>query len=137
MRNYSTGGMSPDLGAAVRDVPGGVELSVFCQPKAARSALIGMHGGALKAKVKAPPVEGRANRALLDLLAGALSVPRGRVTLVSGEQSRNKRVRVDGVDAESALAAILVALDPLAEGSRNARQVDPKFRPDDLDGNGV
>ena len=51
MRNYSTGGMSPDLRAAVRGVPGGVELSVFCQPKAARSALIGMHGGALKAKV--------------------------------------------------------------------------------------
>ena len=129
MPNYSTGGMTPDLSAAVRDVPGGVELSVFCQPKAARSALIGMHGGALKAKVKAPPVEGRANRALLDLLAGALSVPRGRVTLVSGEQSRNKRVRVDGVDAESALAAILVALDPLAEGRRHARQVDPKIPP--------
>ena len=137
MRNYSTGGMNPDLRAAVREVPGGVELSVFCQPKAARSALIGMHGGALKAKVKAPPVEGRANRALLDLLAGALSVPRGRVTLVSGEQSRNKRVRVDGVDAESALAAILVALDPLAGGSRKARQVDVKIPPDDLDGNGV
>jgi uncharacterized protein (TIGR00251 family) len=129
--------MSPDLRAAVREVPGGVELSVFCQPKAARSALIGMHGGALKAKVKAPPVEGRANRALLDLLAGALGVPRGRLTLVSGKQSRNKRVRVDGVDAESALAAILVALDPLAEGSRNARQVDVKIPPDDLDGNGV
>ena len=121
--------MTPDLSAAVRDVPGGVELSVFCQPKAARSALIGMHGGALKAKVKAPPVEGRANRALLDLLAGALGVPRGRLTLVSGEQSRNKRVRVDGVDAESALAAILVALDPLAEGRRHARQVDPKIPP--------
>ena len=121
--------MSPDLRAAVREVPGGVELSVFCQPKAARSALIGMHGGALKAKVKAPPVEGKANRALLDLLAGALGVPRGRLTLVSGEQSRNKRVRVDGVDAESALAAILVALDPLAEGRRHARQVDPKIPP--------
>jgi uncharacterized protein (TIGR00251 family) len=121
--------MSPDLRAAMRDVPGGVELSVFCQPKAARSALIGMHGGALKAKVKAPPVEGRANRALLDLLAGALGVPRGRLTLVSGEQSRNKRVRVDGVDAESALAAILGALDPLAEGSRNAPQGGPKIPP--------
>src|SRR5712664_2269061 len=110
--------MSPDLSAAVREVPGGIELSVFCQPKAARSALIGRHGGALKAKVKAPPVEGKANQALLDLLAGALGVPRGRLTLVSGEQSRNKRVRVDGIDAERALAAILVALDPLAEGSR-------------------
>ena len=129
--------MNLDLSGAVRDVAGGVEVLVFCQPKAARSALVGTHGGALKVKVKAPPVEGKANRALLDLLAGVLAVPRGRLTLVSGEQSRNKRVRVDGVDAESALAAILVALDPLAEDSRNARQVDPKFRPDDLDGNGV
>ncbi|MCW3036767.1 MAG: hypothetical protein JWM17_2079 [Actinobacteria bacterium] len=114
MRNYSTVGMSPDLSAAVREVPGGIELSVFCQPKAARSALIGMHGGALKAKVKAPPVEGKANQALLDLLAGALGVPRGRLTLVSGEQSRNKRVRVDGVDATTALGAIMAALAPLS-----------------------
>ena len=133
--------MSPDLRAAVREVPGGVELSVFCQPKAARGALIGMHGGALKAKVKAPAVEGRANRALLDLLAGALGVPRSQLTLVSGQQSRNKRIRVEGVDAESALGAILRALDPLAEGSRQARQGGSteaqKFRPDALDGNGV
>ena len=114
MRNYSTGGMSPDLSAAVREVPGGIELSVFCQPKAARSALIGMHGGALKAKVKAPPVEGKANQALLELLAGALGVPRGRLTLVSGEQSRNKRVRVDGVDATTAIGAIMAALAPLS-----------------------
>ena len=114
MRNYSTVGMSPDLSAAVREVPGGIELSVFCQPKAARSALIGMHGGALKAKVKAPPVEGKANQALLDLLAGALGVPRGRLTLVSGEQSRNKRVRVEGVDATTALGAIMAALAPLS-----------------------
>ena len=129
--------MSPDLRAAVREVPGGVELSVFCQPKAARSALIGMHGGALKAKVKAPPVEGRANRALLDLLAGALGVPRGRLTLVSGEQSRNKRVRVDGVDAATTLAAIRAALAPLSGDSRGARQQGSKIPPDGLDGNGV
>src|SRR5437016_14658284 len=118
--------MSPDLRAAVQDVPGGVELSVFCQPKAARSALIGMHGGALKAKVRAPPVEGRANRALLDLLAGALGVPRGRLTLVSGEQSRNKRVRVDGVDAVGTLAAILAALAPPAGGQAERPATRPK-----------
>ena len=137
MRHYSTGGMSLDLSGAVREVPGGVELSVFCQPKAARSALIGMHGGALKAKVKAPPVEGKANRALLDLLAGALGLPRGRLTLVSGEQSRNKRVRVDGVDAATTLAAIRAALAPLSGDSRGARQQGPKIPPDGLDGNGV
>src|SRR3979411_1885452 len=97
--------MTADRSAAVREVPGGIELSVFCQPKAARSALIGMHGGALKAKVKAPPVEGRANHELLELLARALDVPRGRLTLVSGEQSRNKRVRVDGGGPATAQAA--------------------------------
>jgi uncharacterized protein (TIGR00251 family) len=128
--------MSPDLRSAVRDVPGGVELSVFCQPKAARSALVGMHGGALKAKVKAPPVEGRANRALLDLLAGALGVARGRLTLVSGEQSRNKRVRVEGVDAATAIGAIMAALAPLSADSRNVRQRGPTIPHDDLDGNG-
>jgi uncharacterized protein (TIGR00251 family) len=106
--------MSLDLSAAMREVPGGVELSVFCQPKAARSALIGMHGGALKAKVKAPPVEGKANLALLDLLAEALGVPRGRLTLVSGEQSRNKRIRVADVDEATAMAAILASLAPLS-----------------------
>jgi uncharacterized protein (TIGR00251 family) len=121
VRNYSTGGMSPDLSSAVRDVPGGVELSVFCQPKAARSALVGMHGGALKAKVKAPPVAGKANLELLDLLARALALPRGRLTLLSGEQSRNKRVRVDGVDAATALGALLAALEP--------RPADPGKRP--------
>src|ERR1700716_1172367 len=82
--------MSPDLSAAVRAVPGGVELSVFCQPKAARSALIGMHGGALKAKVRAPPVEGKANQELLDLLARALAVPRGGGTPGAGGGGRHK-----------------------------------------------
>jgi uncharacterized protein (TIGR00251 family) len=106
--------MSLDLSAAVREVPGGVELVVFCQPRAARSALIGMHGGALKAKVKAPPVEGKANEALLDLLAEALRAPRARLTLVSGEQSRNKRIQVAGVDAAGASAALSAALAPLS-----------------------
>ena len=118
--------MNLDLSGAVRDVAGGVEVLVFCQPKAARSALVGTHGGALKVKVKAPPVEGKANRALLDLLAGVLAVPRGRLTLVSGEQSRNKRVRVDGVDAVGTLAAILAALAPPAGGQAERPATRPK-----------
>jgi uncharacterized protein len=129
--------MSPDLSAALRAVAGGVELSVFCQPKAARSALIGMHGGALKAKVKAPPVDGRANQELLDLLAAALAVPPGRLTLVSGEQSRNKRVRVDGAGLATVLAAILAALEPRPGMPSGGRSEGPKTPPDHLDGNGT
>jgi len=129
--------MNLDLSGAVRDVAGGVEVLVFCQPKAARSALVGTHGGALKVKVKAPPVEGKANRALLDLLAGVLAVPRGRLTLVSGEQSRNKRVRVDGVAAAGTSAAILAALASPAGDRPSGRQAGPKIPRDALDGNGV
>jgi len=87
---------------AVREVDGGVELSVFCQPAAARSAVIGMHGGAVKVKVKAPSHGGKANEALLELLAGALGVPPRSLSLVSGQQSRNKRIRAEGVELPEA-----------------------------------
>ena|SRR6266702_8857684 len=101
-----------DLTAAVRAVQGGVELAVFCQPKAARSALVGMHGGALKAKVMAPALEGRANEALLAMLAAALGVTPRAVSIVAGGQSRNKRVRVEGVDGPAAIQRLLAALAP-------------------------
>ena len=91
---------------SLRDVAGGVELSVFCQPKAALSALVGMHAGSLKVKVPAPALEGRANEALLVLLGDALGVPRSRIRLVSGEQSRRKRVRVEGVNRAAAASAL-------------------------------
>lgn len=109
--------MVEDPTPAVRPVAGGVELVVFCQPKAARTALVGMHGGALKAKVKAPPLEGRANDALLRLLAEALGVAPGALALESGEHSRNKRVRVAGVGQAAAVAALRDAMAPLSGGS--------------------
>jgi uncharacterized protein (TIGR00251 family) len=103
-----------DVPDSLREVPGGVELSVLCQPKAARSALVGMHAGSLKVKVRAPALEGRANEALLELLAGALGVPRARLRLVSGEQSRRKRVLVEGLDRAGAARALVARLPPPA-----------------------
>lgn len=87
-------------------VPGGVELLVVVQPRASRSRLVGEHDGHLKIQLAAPPVDGEANDALTDLLARLLSVPRGRVTLVSGQTSRRKRVRVQGVEPATALAVM-------------------------------
>jgi uncharacterized protein (TIGR00251 family) len=104
MSTYYTWRM--DVSDSLRDVAGGVELSVFCQPGAVRSALVGMHVGSLKVKVRAPALEGRANEALLDLLVDALRVPRGTLRLVSGDQSRRKRIRVEGVDRAAAAAAL-------------------------------
>lgn len=78
----------------------GVVLTLHIQPGAKRSECAGLHGEALKIRLAAPPVDGRANEALVAFFAKALGVPKSRVELVSGETSRAKRVRVAGVDAE-------------------------------------
>jgi len=87
-------------------VEGGVELLVLVQPRASRSRVVGEHGGYLKVQLAAPPVDGAANAALLELLADLLGVPRRQVSLVSGESSRRKRVRAAGVDAPRAEAVM-------------------------------
>ena len=87
-------------------VEGGVELRVLVQPRASRSRVLGEHGGALKVALAAPPVDGAANEALVELLADLLGVPRRQVSLVSGQSSRRKTVQVTGVDAARAEAVI-------------------------------
>jgi hypothetical protein len=74
-----------------------IELTV--SPGAARSELVGRHGDGWRARVAAPPERGRANRALVELLADALGVPRGRLTVVAGQTARRKVVEVEGLDA--------------------------------------
>jgi uncharacterized protein (TIGR00251 family) len=85
---------------------GMVTFDVRVSPRAAREKVLGVHGGALKLSLSAPPVDGAANEALVTLLAHALSVPRKAVAIVHGERSRNKRVRVDGVDANAVRALL-------------------------------
>lgn len=70
-------------------------LALHIQPGASRTEVAGRHGDALKVRVASPPVDGRANAALLDFLAHAFDVPRRAVTLVRGETSRAKVVRVE------------------------------------------
>ena len=76
-----------------------VLLRVHVQPGAGRSTIMGRHGDALKVKVGAPPTGGRANDALVGLLAGALGVAPSEVSVESGASSRAKRVRVKGAAA--------------------------------------
>lgn len=90
----------------LREIPGGVELSVLVQPRASRSRIVGPHGDAVKIQLAAPPVEGQANAELIELLAKALGVPRRQVELLAGDASRRKRVRISGVSAEAALAVM-------------------------------
>jgi uncharacterized protein (TIGR00251 family) len=73
-----------------------VTLTLHVQPGAKRSELAGLHGEALKIRLAAPPVEGRANAALLKFVAGLFGVPVRQVELKQGAQSRHKVVAITG-----------------------------------------
>lgn len=72
-------------------------LRLRVSPGAVRTEIVGRHGDGWKVRVAAPPERGRANDAVLRLLATALTLPRGAVTLVSGHAGRDKVVELSGV----------------------------------------
>ena len=74
--------------------PDGALLPVRVQPRAERNEVVGWQGKALRVRVTAAPEAGQANQAVIDLLAGALGVPRSSVELVRGAKSRDKLVSV-------------------------------------------
>jgi uncharacterized protein (TIGR00251 family) len=90
----------------VQAVEGGVVVHIHVQPRAGTTEITGRHGDALRIRVAAPPVDGRATTAALRALADALSVPASAVHLLSGDRSRLKRVKVDGIDEAGARARL-------------------------------
>ena len=84
------------------DDDGNLFLGVHVSPGAGRSAIIGRHGDALKVRVAAPPVEGRANAACVTLLARVLGLKENQVELVGGQTSRSKRVKITGIERDDA-----------------------------------
>ena len=82
----------------VQAADGSLVLTLHIQPGAKKSGIAGLHGEALKIRLAAPPVDGKANAELLGFLAKACGVPRSAVELLSGETSRAKRVRLFGAD---------------------------------------
>lgn len=78
---------------------GAVTFAVRVSPRASRDGFGGVHDGALKVKLTAPPVEGAANAALIALFSKKLGVPKRAITIVAGDTSRTKRLRIEGVDA--------------------------------------
>ena len=81
----------------IKTAKDGVVISIHLSPRASRDAVDGLHGDALKVKIKAPPVDGKANAYLLVFLAKTLGVPTSSVSLERGETSREKTVMVRGV----------------------------------------
>jgi hypothetical protein len=92
--------------AWLREEAGAVVLELLVQPRASRTRAVGEHGGRLKVQLAAPPVDGAANQALVEWLAGALGVRRADVVLLRGETGRRKAVRVTGVGAAGVAEAL-------------------------------
>ena len=81
-------------------------IEVRLRPRGHGDALPGFRHGVLRARVAAPPVDGRANKALCKLIARAAGVPPSRVSVIRGEKARDKLVRVEGLDGEALRAAL-------------------------------
>src|SRR5206468_12810862 len=81
----------------LREIRRGLEVIVYVQPRARRCGLAGLHNGALKLKVIAPPVGGLANRAVLEFFSALLHLPKSRLQIVTGETSREKTLRIEGI----------------------------------------
>ena len=97
-----------DLPSYVTVSKGRTLLDVFVQPGAAKDAIVGVHGPALKVKIKAPPVDGRANRGVESFLEKALGTGRGSASVVAGASSRHKRVAIQAPPTDVARAIVLV-----------------------------
>jgi hypothetical protein len=81
-------------------------LSVRVVTRSPREGVAGYEGGVVRIRLSAPPVEGRANEALIRFLAGTLGISRRQVSLHCGESGRNKIVRIEGVTRAEALEAL-------------------------------
>jgi uncharacterized protein (TIGR00251 family) len=96
--------------------PQGVVISIRAQPGSKRAGICGQHNGRLKVAVTQVAEKGKANAALIDVLADELGVRRGQLQLLSGETSREKRVLVQGLDSHGLAQRVAAALARLTAG---------------------
>jgi hypothetical protein len=98
--------MNQEIATFAQDVADGCTLSVRVHPGARKNAVTGIHADAVKIALTAPPVDGKANEALIAFLAETLRLPRARIAIVAGITSRAKMVRITGKSATEVAAAL-------------------------------
>ena len=96
----------------IRETSRGLSFDIRVIPGASKNEVAGIQDGALKLKLTAPPVEGKANRACVDFLAGLLGVRRSALAITAGEKSRKKTVSVDGMGRGELEARLKGLLEP-------------------------
>lgn len=95
---------------SIKESNGAVTFEVRVVPRANRSEVVGLEGEAVKIRLQAPPVDGKANAALIKFLAGLLNVGQAQVEILAGHSARTKVVRVRGIRAQQ-LHAVLGVRD--------------------------
>lgn len=85
----------------IEATPKGLYLRVRLQPRSSRNVIDGVQGSCLKLRLTAPPVEGEANKALVEFLSGLLHIKKSSIEIDSGLKSREKRVRIEGLTPEA------------------------------------
>lgn len=85
------------------------KIVVYCQPGAKQTQCVGLHDGKPKIQLKAPPVDGAANKALIGFLAQVFGVPKSAISIELGASGRTKRVEVAGVDDAELSRRLLAA----------------------------
>ncbi len=90
----------------INQTSAGLVVRLHVQPRARRCEIAGVHNGALKVKVTAPPVDDAANRAILEYFSTALKLPKSNLEILAGGKSRDKILRVRGIGLAEFLAGI-------------------------------
>lgn len=94
--------MTPaELNLIISEKADGCLLKCWIQPRSSRNALVGIYGNAVKIALSAPPLDGKANKELLKFLAKYFKLSKSNIQLVSGESSRNKIIRINGLNKET------------------------------------
>jgi uncharacterized protein (TIGR00251 family) len=87
--------------------PEGVIISLYIQPGASKTEVIGEHNGLLKIKIKAPPVDGKANEEVLRFLSKVLNVSKSQIEILKGDKSREKKVLVRSTEIEAVQKSLI------------------------------
>lgn len=74
------------------------QIKVKLLPRSSRNEILGRDGDIFRIKVTSPPIDGKANKALIEFLAGKLGIPKGNVGIQSGKKARLKTIRIEGLD---------------------------------------
>lgn len=88
--------------APFETTPSGIILSVKAKPRSSRAGIDGVEEGAVRVRIRSAPVDGKANKELIETVADAFGVAKSRVSFKSGETSKTKRLAIEGVGEEEA-----------------------------------